>query len=238
MRSPAAWPIESLTCLKRSRSRNSTATLRLPRRARMIAWPRRSLSSVRFGKPGQRVVVGEVAQLLLGALAVGDVVQYADEMRARAGRIAHFGQFEPAQELLVVLAPLPELAAPMAVALERFAHRDVVLGRVLRAVEQRGDAADDLVLAPAGHARERGVDRDEAELEIGHRQRFGHAADDFLRDAVLAVGRARRHDVARGAAHAQRAGLSRRARRCARVPAPRPSRRGSNAGDVRIRASR
>ena len=125
-------------------------------------------------------------------------------MRARAGRVAHFGELEPAQEFLVVLAPLPELAAPVAVALERFAHREVMLGRMLRAVQQRRDAADHFVLAPAGHARERGIDRDEAELEIGHRQRFGHAADDFLRDAMLAIGRARRHDVARGAAHAQR----------------------------------
>ena len=52
-RSPTWWPSESLTSLKRSRSRNSTAAQvagwrRWPRR---IAWSRRSRNSTRLGSP-------------------------------------------------------------------------------------------------------------------------------------------------------------------------------------------
>jgi hypothetical protein len=84
------------------------------------------------GQSGQRVVVREVAQFLLGALAVGDVGEHADEMRARALRVAHFGQFQPAQEFLAVLASLPQLAAPVAGLAQRLAHVFVDFGRMLR----------------------------------------------------------------------------------------------------------
>ena len=48
---PAWWPSESLTSLKRSRSRNSTATDVLRRAAWLSASVRRSMKSVRFGRP-------------------------------------------------------------------------------------------------------------------------------------------------------------------------------------------
>src|SRR3546814_5244768 len=50
LRSPAAWPSESLMSLKRSRSRNSTATRLFSRRARTIARDKRSDSRVRLGR--------------------------------------------------------------------------------------------------------------------------------------------------------------------------------------------
>ena len=49
--SPAPWPSESLTSLKRSRSMNSTATEVLRREAWFSASDRRSISSVRLGRP-------------------------------------------------------------------------------------------------------------------------------------------------------------------------------------------
>ena len=50
--SPARWPSESLTTLKRSRSRKSTAKPPRPRPfARSRAIPRRSMNSARFGSP-------------------------------------------------------------------------------------------------------------------------------------------------------------------------------------------
>ncbi len=49
--SPAAWPSVSLTCLKRSRSMNSTATWDCVRRAAEICWCTSSRNSERFGSP-------------------------------------------------------------------------------------------------------------------------------------------------------------------------------------------
>ena len=156
------------------------------------------------GQAGEGVVIGEVAQLLLGALAVGDVGSDADPVAALAVGVAHFRHLHPAQELLAVLAPLPQLAAPVAVARQFLAHRQVVLGRVLRAVEERGRAVGDFLLAPAGDLLERRVDGEEAVLEVAHGDRLAHAADHFLGDAAVVLDRARAGDVARGAAHAQR----------------------------------
>ena len=65
--SPAAWPNESLTGLKPSRSMNSTATRRGlcgPRAA--ARWCSRSSNSSRFGQAGQRVAEGLPAQLDVG----------------------------------------------------------------------------------------------------------------------------------------------------------------------------
>ena len=47
--SPTAWPRLSLTCLKRSRSMNSSATSPWLRCRRAIAWRARSISSRRLG---------------------------------------------------------------------------------------------------------------------------------------------------------------------------------------------
>ncbi len=49
--SPALWPSVSLTSLKRSTSRNSTAIVPLVRRERSSATPRRSRNSARLGRP-------------------------------------------------------------------------------------------------------------------------------------------------------------------------------------------
>ena len=60
-------------------------------------------------------------------------------------------------------------------------------------------AADHLRFGITGHARERGVDRDEAEIAVEHRDRFVHAAQHLGRDLPFAVHLAAAGDVARGA---------------------------------------
>ena len=52
------------------------------------------------GQAGQRVVVGQVAQFLLGALLVGDVAEHGDVMAALAAGVQHRAALQPAQELL------------------------------------------------------------------------------------------------------------------------------------------
>ena len=96
-RSPASWPSESLTTLKRSRSRNSTATPRVaPARA-----PQRLAEAVEeqraVGQAGERVVQRAVGELELGALALGDVARHADHLvRLAAGRRGRRGRSSPA----------------------------------------------------------------------------------------------------------------------------------------------
>ena len=69
--------------LKRSRSRKSTASARVVSRcACESATVTRSLNSRRFGSVGQRVVVGEVLDLLLGVRPLGDVADDADHAAA------------------------------------------------------------------------------------------------------------------------------------------------------------
>ena len=132
---------------------------------------------------GQGVVVGQVAQFLLGALPVGDVVDHGDEVTAHAQRIAHLRHLDPAQEFLVVLAPLPHLAGPVARALEDVAHAAIEVQAVLAGIEQAGVVADHFLLAVSGDPREGRVDRDEAEFQVDHRDRLAHAAQDFQRHA-------------------------------------------------------
>ena len=92
--SPAGWPSESLTSLKRSRSISSTAT-RSPSRARgEIACSMRSWKSARFGETGERVVqrlvavdLGLLRERLLGEPRLRDVLHRGDrEVRAARGR--------------------------------------------------------------------------------------------------------------------------------------------------------
>jgi hypothetical protein len=83
--SPAAWPKLSLTSLKRSRSRNSTANTGDRRCGRAIARCRRS-SRRPVGQAGQRIVHGLVGQLLLDAHALADLLaQFGIGLRPARG---------------------------------------------------------------------------------------------------------------------------------------------------------
>ena len=156
------------------------------------------------GQAGQGVVVGQIAQLLLGALLVGDVVDHRDEVAAHAQLIAYFGLFHPAEELLAVGTPQPHLAAEVALGVQAFVRQAVELGGMLSAFQQAVGHADDVLVAVAGDARERGIDRHEAEVEVDHGHRLVHAAQHFGSDAAFALGVAIGGDVVRGAGDAQR----------------------------------
>src|SRR5581483_11335839 len=138
------------------------------------------------------------------ALAVRDVGQHADQVRAFATFVAYLAQFHPAQEFLAVLAPLPQLAAPMTFRVQRAPYLRIDFRRVLAAIQPRGVAAQHFLLRIARHAGECRVDRNELEVQIGDGDRLAHAADHLGRDAAVALGRAQRADIARGAADAQR----------------------------------
>src|SRR5690606_4257886 len=146
-------------------------------------------------------------QFLLGALLLGDVVEHHHVQDQLAVLVVDRARLDLAQELLAVLAPLPDLAVPAALAPDLPADVLVERGVVLEAVEHAGVAADDVVPIVAGHAQERGVDRDEIEVAVDHRHRLVHAAQHFAGDAQLAVGLAGAGDVERGSGDALDAAL-------------------------------
>ena len=89
--SPVSWPRESLTCLKRSRSRNSTASTVVVFLASSMASRQVQLQVQAVRQPGQLVVVREVIELLvlleqvrLDLAAHGHVVHRHGERRAVA----------------------------------------------------------------------------------------------------------------------------------------------------------
>ena len=83
--SPASWPRLSLTILKPSRSRYTTATPRPVRAVRSSGVLEAIVEQRTVGQPGDRIVKCAVAELLLGPLAIGDVTQV--DHHAADGRI-------------------------------------------------------------------------------------------------------------------------------------------------------
>jgi hypothetical protein len=63
---------------------------------------------------GERVVVGQVVELVLRFLELGDVAEHADVMRDGVVVVAHRGHRQPLEVDLAVLAGAPDLAAPEA----------------------------------------------------------------------------------------------------------------------------
>src|SRR3546814_12273116 len=61
-----------------------------------------------IGEAGEVVVIGEVAQLLLETLGVGDVAQYRNEMTAPVRALGHLGNFDLAEKFQIGRAPWRE----------------------------------------------------------------------------------------------------------------------------------
>ena len=94
--SPAPWPSESLTSLKRSRSMNRTATEARRRAAWLRASESRSMNSVRFGRPVSGSCRPWRLHLLLRAAALDRVGQHVRPSprgrRSRRARTASAAQ--------------------------------------------------------------------------------------------------------------------------------------------------
>ena len=133
--SPTWWPSESLTSLKRSRSRNRTAAA--ARRRRALGAADRLVEAVEeqhaVRQAGERVVQRVVLEALLGLLAVGDVGLAADDARRAAGGVAHRhpAREHPAVRAVAVLDPvlvLEVVAGAGEVGVERLRERGAVVG--------------------------------------------------------------------------------------------------------------
>lgn len=105
------------------------------------------------------------------------------------------------QEFLPILAALPHLSLPVAMADDLLAYMVVERVVVLVAVEQSGTAADDIFLGVPGDAGKRRIDRYELEARVHHGYRFVHAAQYLSGDPTLTFRRPAVADVLGGTGH-------------------------------------
>ena len=154
--SPTWWPSESLTSLKRSRSRNRTAAAACGVRA--LGAADRLVEAVEeqhaVGQAGQRVVQGVVLQALLGLLAVRHVGLAADDADRPALGVSdrHAAGEHPAVGAVAVLDPvlvLEVVAGAGQVGLERLRERGAVVG--MHAAEPLAAGVAELGLGVAEH---------------------------------------------------------------------------------------
>ncbi|EXI73206.1 MAG: hypothetical protein AW07_02820 [Candidatus Accumulibacter sp. SK-11] len=139
--------------------------LRAPRATDRVADAFVEQAAVR--QAGQRIVVREEVDVVLRALALGDVVEAADVVCDLALAAGDGGDRQPGREDLAVLAPIPDLAAPAPRAADAGPHFAVKAGLLPARREQARRAADDLVAAVAADRRQRRVDRDDPLPGIG-----------------------------------------------------------------------
>ena len=168
--SPAAWPSESLTALKSSRSTYSSATAWPERRARArpereVLVQQRAVRQLR-----QRVVVGEERDLLLRAAALGDVAEGRHRaVRARLALAHERMRGDRRPHLAAVLAhdPQHDVALRQA-ALQRPLRRHRAVRQRLAVLQQdlhrpfAAGAVEQLLLARAENPRGGRVAREHA----------------------------------------------------------------------------
>ena len=123
------------------------------------------------GQPGQRVVVGQIGQLLLAAAALGDVAHDPVEGRAEAARALDAGDGQLHRELAAVAAHRGGLDAPVQQARARVVADPLGEAAVVLAIV-RGDehvghlAAQDVLGQVVERALGGGVELDEAILLV------------------------------------------------------------------------
>ena len=187
---------------------------------RALATAQRLLQAVEqqaaVGQAGQRVVVRQVTDFLLGRLALGDVGERADVVRDLARLGLHGGDGQPFGEDGTALAPVPDLARPGAGSGDRLLHCGVEVGPVAPGLHQRRGLANGLLGAVACDLGERAVHAQDHAARVGDEDALlrlegnGGDAQVFLGLLQLAVVVGKQ--AARPAREAERAGHAQRQR--------------------------
>ena len=138
-------------------------------------------------QPGQRIVVGQRADLLLALLALGDVGEDPGELVLAAELVTDLGDGQPLGIDFAALAPVPDLALPVA-GLAQAPPELLVEGLVVApGLEQRRRLTDRFFRAVAGQLGERRVDRLDDPLAIGDHDAVEGRVDHLLRQAQAAL---------------------------------------------------
>ena len=185
--SPAPCPKLSLTSLKSSRSTYSTAT---PVPVRSAAGQRQLqvlLEQDPVGQAGQRVVVGEPRQLLLGLAPVGDVLADPGAAGDRAVAVAERRGVPGEQPLLAGAGDDRALAVRDHVALGQLVEEGALdVQPVVGGERLDPRTADQLVVPPAGQLGEVLVDEHDPALEVGRDRGQAHVLEQ-LAEALLGL---------------------------------------------------
>ncbi len=179
-RSPAEWPRLSLTTLKRSRSRNNTATRSWRNSARASSLPSALDEVQAVGKPGQRVVDRLVGERLTAGAAFGDVLDLAHEVERLPVEVAdeRRAHRHPHGMTVVVQVSLLELAARV-VSLQEPGDRCPEHLAVVGVAEVEDRRRQQLRLAPTEDLHQRAVHAEQPAVERGE----GHADRSVLEGA-------------------------------------------------------
>jgi hypothetical protein len=149
---------------------------------------------------GERIVVGQVVELFLRFLQLGDVAEHAHVMADGVVVVAHRGHRQPLEVDLAVLAGAPDLAAPEA-GLRQVAPQAVVEFRfVAGAAGQAGAGqarllADRLALGIAGDLGVGRVGGDDPAVHVDHHHAVGDVLQHRGGQAQLFLGLAALGDV-------------------------------------------
>lgn len=139
------------------------------------------------GQVAQRVVVGQVVQLMLRALQCTDVGEHRHVVTEAPLFVMDDADALPLRIDLAALAPVPHFAAPGPAIFQRVPHALVEAGVVVPRVEQIGALPEYLLAAVAGDATEGRIDMDDALVRVGDQHTFlsGIEHGSSLAQAVL-----------------------------------------------------
>ena len=144
---------------------------------------------------GERIVVGQVVELFLRLLDLGDVARHAHVMGGQRMRVAHRADGQPFQVDLAILAPAPQFAAPETGGDQFIPHGLVKRLVVAFGARQRRVLADRFGLGITGDLREGGIDGDDHALDIDHHHGVGDMFEHGGRQAQLFLGLLARGNV-------------------------------------------
>jgi len=140
------------------------------------------------GQLGERVVVGLVLDPLLILLELGDVTEDAGVMGYLAVIVGDGGDGEQLGIDLAVLAPVPDLALPVAFLLELTPHGAVKALVVVARTQQARRLADGFLGAVAGQVGEGRIHGLDDAAGVGYQDAFQGGLDDALGQVEVAPG--------------------------------------------------
>ncbi len=136
----------------------------------------------------ERIVVGQVVELVLRLLHLRDVAEHADVVRDLVIVVAHARHGEPFQVALAVLAGLPALAAPEAGFQQVAPHLPVERIVVAAGARQARLLAERFHLGEARDLGEGGIGGKDAAVHVEHHDAVGDMLEHRGRQAQLFLG--------------------------------------------------
>ncbi len=130
------------------------------------------------GQAGQRIVVGQVRQLVLGILDCADIRKHRDVMADLVVVVANDTNRLPLRVDLAAFTPVPDLAAPLAQAVQGGKHVTIEIRPMTTGLEQIGSLAQHFVPSVTGNCNEGTVNVHDQAVAVRHQHSFAGAIED------------------------------------------------------------